>query len=69
MIVGWPTLAKNREKTFDGIFSWTIVNLVFSRETGFEIARIEFSEKLTAKSELVVLKCGDQIVIERKYLY
>ena len=45
IIVGRPTLAKKLEKTFDGIFFLIIVDLVFSRQTGFEIARIKFSVK------------------------
>lgn len=64
IIVGRPTLAKRLEKTFDGIFFRTIVDLVFSRQTGFEIARIEFIEKWTAKCEPVVLNMATKSLLK-----
>ena len=64
IVVGRPRLDKWLEKTFDGIFFRTIADLVFSRQTGFEIARIEFSEKLTAKCEPAVLNMATKSLLK-----
>ena len=64
IVVCRATLAKRLEKTFDGIFFRTIVDLVFSWQTGFEIARIEFIEKWTAKCEPVVLNMATKSLLK-----